>query len=349
MAYQNVGTPRFYVNVLEWLASNMKLTGYSGGGDTPIDYFDNHFRTLPVNVEPPFERIRYDIPAGVLNEKSFFAILGLSRTASSMTIPVGNGWEFVSNHQESSPIINCNNLGGQWYGDYDGFAIGSFPGAGYNDEGDFVYIPSIGMRFDDVSEIGSVVLGTYYDMPHSPDLKLTLTREYGGIKHIETKGGASLSNAFYTKPPAWGELGAWELSGQAPDGYVPTYTKELSRSGRRVWDLSFSYLDDGDVFGSNQSLARYEWTSQDVSVYGEDLGLTVHSVQNAFAYNILTDDNFYSQVIHKTNGGQLPFIFQPDSSDNTNFAICKLDMNSFKFDQVANGVYNMKLKIREVW
>jgi hypothetical protein len=62
-------------------------------------------------------------------------------------------------------------------------------------------------------------------------------------------------------------------------------------------------------------------------------------------------NDFYSQVIHKTNGGQLPFIFQPDK-DNYNpdqFAICRLDMKSFQYEQVANNVYNVKLKIRECW
>ena len=49
--------------------------------------------------------------------------------------------------------------------------------------------------------------------------------------------------------------------------------------------------------------------------------------------------------------GNLPFIFQPDSNNNNpdQFAICKFDMKEFKFEQVANGVYNVKLKIREVW
>ena len=66
---------------------------------------------------------------------------------------------------------------------------------------------------------------------------------------------------------------------------------------------------------------------------------------------LLEDDNFFSQVIHKTNGGQLPFIFQPDNANDNpdQFAICKFDMKEFKFEQVANGVYNIKLKIREVW
>jgi hypothetical protein len=86
-----------------------------------------------------------------------------------------------------------------------------------------------------------------------------------------------------------------------------------------------------------------------VTLSGYDDGDVATFNTQLFLENLLTDDNFYSQVIHKTNGGQLPFIFQPNQADNTVFAICKFDMKEFKFEQVANGVYNMKLKIREVW
>ena len=41
MAYQNVGTPRFFVNVVEWLDSLGVISMNSA-----------HFRTLPVNPLP---------------------------------------------------------------------------------------------------------------------------------------------------------------------------------------------------------------------------------------------------------------------------------------------------------
>ena len=200
-------------------------------------------------------------------------------------------------------------------------------------------------------------------MPHSPDLSLSMSREYGGIKTIETKGGASLSNAFYTKPPLWGNgLGAWELYDPFGDdpateevettfAQPPPLNQALSRSGRRTWDLSFSFLDDSDVFGSNQSLSLDSWLIELADGTPPASAFDTEDLQddNSFTYNILTDPSFYAQVIHRTNGGQLPFIFQPDNNDNTNFALCKFDMKSFKFKQVANGVYDMKLKIREVW
>jgi len=70
-----------------------------------------------------------------------------------------------------------------------------------------------------------------------------------------------------------------------------------------------------------------------------------------FASNILDGTDFFSQVINKTMGGHLPFIFQADKSNNSpdQFAIARFDMNSFSYDQVANNVYNVKIKVREVW
>ena len=317
MAYQNVGTPVFYMNDVEWLDS---LGVISMGSD--------HFRTLPVNPTPFTSQ--YNNSPISMQEKSFFAILGHTFASDGVTNIYIPGWSSgiadVVNHD-----FGC-----------DGFTITKFNGTGLTNLGIFNQTEPV--------NIGSVVIGTYYEMPHSPDLSLTMEREYGGIKTIETKGGASLSNSFYNGSPKWGSLGVWELNDPTPsfteDAYLYSgyYNQDLARSGRRIWNLSFSYLDDGDVFGANQYLGSAEWGNQTNNVDTDD----VNDYQY-YADNLLTDDNFFSQVIHKTNGGQLPFIFQPDQGDNTQFAICKFDQDSFQFKQVAHRVYNMSLKIREVW
>ena len=146
---------------------------------------------------------------------------------------------------------------------------------------------------------------------------------------------------MWTKSPQWQGKGAWELSSE---GSPPN--QELSRSGRRIWDLSFSYLDQGDVWGSNQMLNTLREDFSD----GLDDADTGSGTSN-YEYTLLTDNSFYSQVIHKTNGGQLPFIFQPDNANSNaqDFAICKFDQKSFQFNQTAPGLYNAKLKIRECW
>ena len=199
-------------------------------------------------------------------------------------------------------------------------------------------------------QIGCCSIGNRYQMPHSPDLNLTQTYDYG-VKEVETKGGASLSNNMW-KNPKWGQLGAWELAGVLNNEVDQNAVNlsPLARSGRKVYDLSFSYLDDGDVFGANQTLSLGDNAWSDI-ISGYEYGDDTQTVDGneQFTKNILNDSSFFTSVIHKTNGGQLPFIFQPNSEDKTNMVIAKLDMKSFSFKQVANGVYNIKLKIREVW
>ena len=310
MAYQNVNTPVFYINVIEFL------------GSTGVDIPDK-FRTLPVN---PSAVGSIDVPTesqALLTDSmdKFIFVLGHNIASGNNIVMTGGTL--------GAATINVNPVS------YSGFSLLKYTG------------DLTGIIVD--ADVGSFVVGNTYTMPHSPDLSLTLTREYGGVKTIETKGGSTLSNDFGSKPPAWGDLGAWELGSADP---------KLSRSGRRIWDLSFSYLSAKDIMGApelvDQSPATAELGGGDAltpNLVG--LGWDSDDVDDndSFAYNLMNHNDFYSQVIHKTNGGQLPFIFQPDSSNNSPdaFAIAKLDMNSFKFEQVANGVYNIKLKIREVW
>ena len=344
MAYQNVGTPRFYVNVLDWLGSNGAIQ------------ISDVFRTLPVDMDNSLS-IASEDGFTAYGDKNFIALLGHTLNSDDMHFNLTSGSMILL-----SDIVNLGDSGTDngYKPEYDGFTIATF-----SDE-------FVGMVFNvtDVTNIGSIVIGSYYDMPHSPDLKLTMTREMDGVKRIRTKGGADLVDHKYYKPAPWGTAGAWEL-------YSDTPPQALSRSGRRTWDLSFSYLSSKDIMGAVELSfdSITEWTLQTPATYtlgGGTYGGTVltglgwdqddiHTGTDSFLYSLLDHNDFYSQVIHKTNGGQLPFIFQPDAprlntstglyegGDNTQFAICKFDMKSFKFEQVANGIYNVKLKIREVW
>ena len=166
--------------------------------------------------------------------------------------------------------------------------------------------------------IGACLLGTFYDFPHSPDVNLSLSYTYDGVKEMTTKGGATLTNSFYTKPPKWGTLGAWELGG----------TAAYAKSGRRIWDLNFSFLSDSSVFPTNASLTT-----------------------NGSTTDTLLEYDSFQRVIHLCNGGQIPFLFCSDGANPTqdNFAIAKFDMKSFKLTQSAPNLYSCKVRIKEVW
>ena len=318
MSYQNVGTPVFYVNNLEFLASNGFIS------------INNIFRTLPVT--PSKETISENFTVPSMNDNIFLAVLGHLGASESTAFRIYNGGVDGTVVTPTDTVVNAVIDGDSITTPYNGFSI-----ATYNTAID----STLGVNYwDNEKTAGSLVIGTYYTMPHAPDLNLTMTREYSGIKTIETKGGSSLSNDFGSKNPKWGGLPAWGLG----DGTSNSLTShDLSSSGRRIWDLSFSYILDSDLFPDVSSLNAIESLHPD----GGDF-VTDH---NPIGNTLLDDPNFYSQVVHKTNGGQLPFIFQPDSTNNNpdQFAICKFDQSSFQFKQVANSVYDVSLKIREVW
>ena len=161
-----------------------------------------------------------------------------------------------------------------------------------------------------------------------------MSHEYSGISKTQSSSGSTYTNVNWSKPPKWGnDLEAWELM---PPIYGYQYQMGYGghkSSGRRSWDLSFSYISDTDLEPRN-------YTGWDTSG------------------NIGTD-NWFQNVLYYTMGGHLPFIFCPDPNIGfryigaeprvPEFAICRFDMKSFKREQVAHNTYNMKVKIKETW
>ncbi len=122
----------------------------------------------------------------------------------------------------------------------------------------------------------------------------------------------------------------------------------LSVPGRRVWKISFTYLDTEDVFGPNQS----------VSFVGNNLTTGWNQYNEGdivsgqeFVTNVHNDNNFFSQVWNKTLGGHLPFIFQPDNTYNlpSGFAICKIDAKTLKIKRSHYNAYDISFTVKEVW
>ncbi len=278
MAFQNISSPRIYLNIPQFLAS-------TGSTIDPI------FNTLPVSASG-LTTITSPSISGVTLNNPYVAILGHTSTSITLT------------GSTSTSIIN-------------GTLNGTIkPGFSIMD----VYSMPTTIAWD--GDASSILLGTYFDFPHSPDLKLSLSYDYSGIKETTTKGGNSISNKFYSGPPNWGSLGAWELGGTAAH----------AKSGRRIWDLSWSYLSDSSVFPDNAGLVN-ETTG--------DTALT------------LLEDDTIQRCLHLTQGSHLPFIFQSNTTAGEvkpdSFAICKFDMKKFSFRQTAPNMYSVKLKIREVW
>ena len=177
------------------------------------------------------------------------------------------------------------------------------------------------------ANIGDISVGWSYEMPHSPDMELTQTFGNESLKTQTTKGGVTLSNTGWNQPPMWGTRPAWR---QGTDfvGY-PT---------RRSWSLKFSYLNDTDLMPQHYN--------EIMTPNANNRGIFERTNVNNPDFNIKQD--FLSKVYAGTNGFQLPFIFQPDSTVEE-YAIARVNANSFTINQVANNVYDISMSVTECW
>ncbi len=393
MAYNSTGTPRFIIDYLSWWKSKGLIGGgyiWNGVPSSPTDTSEavNNViglnpsnQTIVSNIDVSVsEQFNYNTETNFnldLTNINVVGILGHNFSTVSEKDSASFAWDFQtpSGEYKHLPltddfIINASIYINRAKFGFDGFSFVSTTGS---TDGTIVghgLQPNFGLfapdDYNKEFKLGSIIYGRQYVMPHSANLDISMSFEMDGIKTSETLGGSTLVNRRYTQAPMWGDLGAWELGSSDLFKDRDLGLQGLRRSGRRVWNLSFSYLQDSDVFPEISSLTNFEhyqptsgesdggvgydgdyyWDGQQED---EGDGFSTNSARGYTLNTQYANVNFISEVLNKTNGGVLPFVFQPDSNDNTNFAIASIDQESISFKQVANGVYDIKLKIREVW
>jgi len=155
MAYQNVGTPRFYINHFSKEINPTTINTYSA------EAFTYSFDLKP----------------------NYVMLLG---TSSGLQITAD-----IHNTLVEKVNYYIEGLGG-------GFSLAGYALMDYT-------TASTSGTLTITGDLAELVVGRYYDMPHSPDLSLSMSHEYEGIKTITTKGGSTLSNTSYYKPAKWGD------------------------------------------------------------------------------------------------------------------------------------------------
>jgi len=183
-----------------------------------------------------------------------------------------------------------------------------------------------------------------------------MSRRFDGIKSQKTIGGKTLSNIYYDGPTEWTMNNAhtdaipsqvykyppFELdnplaANQTELGFNKRAKSGLGRKGLRSWKLSFSYIAESDM-----------WIEHEIS---NNIKSDSETPSNSTPSPMLSDNSF-NFVWNCTLGGTLPFIFQPDNSEDgrnpDQFAICTFRENTFSVDQIANNVYNVSMTIDEL-
>ena len=386
---KQVKTPRFYVDMPTFLHATGQLSWDYFGGGVELLYMNCANPYLRGDIDNNSAQVLFAVGHNSMNPIktkfpiNFCALLN-HNLASDVDHPfsvVGkkgldgqdnNNWR-LSGHNNAvenvESVLNCNPS--VYVGDnssgvnpmQNGTSIFTFSDAdGLNEywrsfEVYYGYLHSGGDYFDNYQhQLGSLVVGKYFDCPNSPDLNLTMSRRFDGIKKQKTIGGKTLANVYYDGPTEWTmnhkqtnaypsqvyKYTPFELDNKyGSNDFTNTDTFDsraksgIGRKGLRSWNLTFSYIAESDM-----------WIDNEVSNNFTDTSGTYDSPNS----NAILLDKSFNFVWNCTLGGTLPFIFQPDNTNGNpdQFAICTFRENSFKVNQVAFNTYSVSMTIDEL-
>lgn len=214
--------------------------------------------------------------------------------------------------------------------------------------------------------VGQRYLGSYFfgkTWTPNIDPKVTMSRDFDGIKVSRTKGGFSHHNVNYLGNPLWSGHNAWELwkyptnptntpPNENPDStqqqmFIEDDKANLGRLGRRKWTISFTHIADYDL---HAALEQTNWNSFDGTQTYPD-NSEQNFTEKGYDNPILQEDNFMSRLWIPTLGGTIPFVFQPNTENNNpdQFAICTFDRQSININILAPNMYSISFSISEVW
>ena len=375
---KQIKTPRFYVDIPTFLHATGQLgwDGIKGGAEllymncanpstnTPSsESLENTLFLIGDNLNRPKTAFPINFCA-LLNhnfatDKHIFKVVG-----RKFDISDANNEDYTSLNKSATFNENILNLPAALTNpQFNGTSIWTI---GSTVDGINEYWTSFQIRYDIIDndtntyidmyehQLGSMVIGRYFDCPVSPDLSLTMSRRFDGIKKQSTIGGKVFSNVYYDGPAEWKMSGPngtyryppFELDistqnlfdqgspGSEQDNFNKLPKTGLGRKGMRSWDLSFSYVSETNM-----------WINNEVS----NTITSDNTISDRNPSPILSDKSF-NFVWNCTLGGALPFIFTDDKDSNEpdRYAKCMFRENTFSVEQVAPNTYNLSMTIDEI-
>ena len=290
MAYQNVGTPRFYIDFIQdWISrgifdpdiytdNNTTMEGNPFDLDPTspcvftIDNDAGYFSfdlTKPISINE-WQQINYQGVIGhnlVSCDKFDSEGAIIDETIYTRWNADNDNGDYNSIHGNMNNIINTNSFHtmqnnsagvGYTYAHNDGFHLKDLTANGET-IGNIIRVnlkilhDTTTQNINSTFNMNCLTFGRYYDMPVSPDLDLSVTTEFDGYDTTTTLGGSTLTNVRYTGAPWWRDSEGNKIEPWS----VGNYTGTSKRNGRRVWSMNFSYISDKDIFASNYMNTQY--------------------------------------------------------------------------------------------
>lgn len=257
MSYGRLKTPRFYMDKVNWLFSrgvsrNTALSINSGAGSIALNSGYTKYQPFDMDVsniasfnsDTTTDTVSIAINLSISDAMTSLSILnhnldtagGKIRIAySGSAITAVGGGTAVSGLTE---VLNGTVSGGYATPAADGDTVLKFTSATARYW--VVEFYDVSTWADDLT-LGEIVLGEYYDMPHSPDMSSTKETEFEGVTVRRSVGGHAFGSALW--------VGANETA---------TYTAfrrgtdVRKQGGREVYNFTTSYVADTDIYPSDR-------------------------------------------------------------------------------------------------
>ena len=156
---------------------------------------------------------------------------------------------------------------------------------------------------------------------------------------------------------------SWDFDGIGHGYNMYTGAKTgLGKHGKRVWELSFEFVDEKNMFSRNMVSGTYsmrrgtfEFPIVDTPIMTGGFPTKYHNNDTGDSDPITEWKANFFWVWQHTLGGKIPFLFTPNTDDTDSpgslydqFAICKFDNDSLQIRQVSHNLWNVSVSIREI-
>lgn len=345
MANQNIRTPRFYIDDINYqlsrgvaqgnnfdvMATGSNRIGIKSGGGSEIELFDMRPLNLVTfdTAADPDGGVVVTIDKGSTTKKtSFIAILnhnlinagGRFRITSSDTetdVNVFKTADAAGNGTEVNPtaIVNGTVEGSTPFEVApvtNGSTIVTFDEN--NDKFFGIQFEGADGTFESTDlTIGCILMGEFYDMPHAPELSVKKSITFDQVSIQKSIGGQKFSNMT--------SFGRTASSTSKSPFSTSSFAQNIY-GGRISYDMNFNYLQATDL------------------------------MPNEYVSIKDTDDAVIEDIWNKTNGNHLPFIFSIDntsvgSGSESEHIFARFGQNSLDMTQVAPDVFNISMRIEE--
>ena len=350
MANMNIGTPRFYPDLINHLMS--RGVAQAGNFDvitgtnlidiqtgTEAELFDmNPLNKVDFNTSADTDGhvlINLDLQAASSFRNNYIAILNHNLASCSGRIVLGasatesnvNSADMSgASHLNTLEVVNADTIDGSSPYEITPATDGTTIVKLNPDSGAYTPLQYVGIQFEGDStfdgstdlSIGCIMVGQMYEMPHAPDLNITRMISYNRMNDLqESYGGQRFSNLkSFGRTSTSTSKSPFTTASDNYQGY----------GGRLIYDMNFSFINSTDLMP-----AEY-----DVRAPG----------------HLAAVQNFVEDVWNKTNGNHIPFIFSIDKASEGDNAesehiFGRFANNSLDMQQVAPEIYNLSLTVEE--